>query len=109
MKTTITLTREDGAEITFSPDSLAQSHSLSFPRGMVLNDAARDPVRSTMKAEAERVAALLNGAPALLAALKEVTEQHDEMLANFPNGFGWGRLISDKARAAIALAEGRTE
>jgi len=64
MKTTITLTREDGAEISFSPPSVSQSFTLSFPRGMALNDAARDPVRATMKAEAERVTALFNGARA---------------------------------------------
>lgn len=50
--------------------------------------------------------ALAAAAPDLLAALEEVIQQHDEMLATFPNGFGWGRLISDKGRAAILAAKG---
>jgi hypothetical protein len=54
--------------------------------------------------EGEANARLIASAPDLLAALQEITAQHDAMLETFKSGFGWGRIVSDKARAAIARA-----
>ena len=90
-------------EIHGSPGKCA----IKSPRGLVAIMEAGNG--STREEDARRIVATIEAFPVLLAALKEVTEQHDEMLANFPKGFGWGRIISDKAREAIALAEGSSE
>jgi hypothetical protein len=90
-------------EIHGSPGRCA----IKSPRGLVAIMEAGNA--DTREDDAARIVATVNAYPRALAILKELAEQHDEMLATFPKGFGWGRLISDKARAEIALAEGRAE
>lgn len=111
MKTTITLTREDGAEISFALPSVSQSFTLSFPRGMALKDAARDVVHQSMKAEAERVAALFNGAPATLSALEQVAEMTCENTGRNFDEWGEAACFTDCVRIAsecLASVKGRT-
>ena len=51
-------------------------------------------------------ARLIAAAPDLLETLREVCAQHDAILAELGKPFGWGLIVTDRARAAIAKAEG---
>lgn len=41
---------------------------------------------------------------ALFSMLREVSEQHDALLAEYGKPFGWGRLLTDQARELMAKA-----
>lgn len=60
---------------------------------------------AVMQANAELICRAVNSHDALLAALAEVCEQHDALLTAHGKPFGWGRLITDNARAAIAAGK----
>lgn len=56
-------------------------------------------------------ARLIAAAPELLAALEEITDAHESLLSAYlaetgKNGYGWGVIPVNTARAAIAIAKG---